>query len=214
MVGCWAIWERRNKAIFEDGEWRADWVVNRTRELMGEMMNEVEGRSLRGTGRYGVGIENRVDEVGEGGGRRQQWEKPMYGVLKVNVDAGLMRGKGVGWGVVCRNSYGQITCCTAIQEKEERSPKYAEAMAVFHGVQEARSMGARNIIIESDCLEVVENLKMGNEGRSDIHLVYLDIFSICSFFDSVVFSFTRRYFNMVAHSVAHYYPWSLGRRVW
>ncbi|XP_074300146.1 uncharacterized protein LOC141631362 [Silene latifolia] len=37
MTGCWAIWERRNKAIFEDGEWRADLVVIRVRDLVCEM---------------------------------------------------------------------------------------------------------------------------------------------------------------------------------
>ncbi|XP_074290515.1 uncharacterized protein LOC141617231 [Silene latifolia] len=37
MTGCWAIWERRNKAIFEDAELRADLVVQRVRELLWEM---------------------------------------------------------------------------------------------------------------------------------------------------------------------------------
>ncbi|XP_074271630.1 uncharacterized protein LOC141595562 [Silene latifolia] len=37
MTICWAIWERRNKALFDDGDWRVESVVTRVREVLWEM---------------------------------------------------------------------------------------------------------------------------------------------------------------------------------
>ncbi|XP_074267041.1 uncharacterized protein LOC141590340 [Silene latifolia] len=91
MTGCWAIWERRNKAIFEDGEWNAEMVVRRTRELLLEMM-ELEG--------------NAEGSLGEP--RDVGWKKPEVGLKKINVDAGIFDGIGVGWGAVCRDGDGRV----------------------------------------------------------------------------------------------------------
>ncbi|XP_074278523.1 uncharacterized protein LOC141602108 [Silene latifolia] len=78
MTGCWAIWERRNKAIFEDGDWRADLVVRRVRDLVCKMAGS---RSLTDDG-----VVCGVVDDGE------CWRRPESGVLKVNVDAAVIDG--------------------------------------------------------------------------------------------------------------------------
>ncbi|KAH9602070.1 hypothetical protein KSS87_007008 [Heliosperma pusillum] len=81
-------------------------------------------------------------------------------------------------------------------------PKEAEAMAVLVGLEEARSRGSRHVSIESDCLTVIMDLKNDMNGRSDIHLIYNDIYELYSHFDSCI----RRNYNNVAHELAHLSP--------
>ncbi|XP_074305401.1 uncharacterized protein LOC141640529 [Silene latifolia] len=208
MVGCWAIWERRNKAVFEDGEWRADWVVKRARDMLEEI--------------WGVGANTASRRPRVGGGKGgssklrvgEQWVRPPDGVHKVNVDAGFVKGEGVGWGAMCRSWSGTIEWAVKEQDKGDVEPKVAEALTIFHGLSAARRMGVKDLIVESDCLNVVEDLKKRRLGRGDIFLIYNDIFSLCSFFYSCSFVFASRNLNSVAHALVHFCPWSVGRRMW
>ncbi|XP_074293559.1 uncharacterized protein LOC141620638 [Silene latifolia] len=125
-----------------------------------------------------------------------------------------MEGVGVGLGAVCRNEEGSIEWAAAFQQVEERAVDIAEAEAVLFGLREARRMGRTKIIIESNCLSVINDLKKRKKGRSILFSVYEDIYKLCLFFDSVVFLHARRNCNRVAHFLAHSRPWSLGRRVW
>ncbi|XP_074266477.1 uncharacterized protein LOC141589750 [Silene latifolia] len=153
-------------------------------------------------------------------GRREEepssgasWARPSDGMWKINVDAGVKEGMGVGLGAVCRDGDGRVVwvvskssgiCCV----------KSAEAEAILLGLKEAQSVGMRSIIIESDCLNVVDDLKGRKKGRGDIFLIYDEIFSLVPFFDSVIFIYTRRVCNKLAHLVAHATPWTIGRRFW
>ncbi|XP_074293297.1 uncharacterized protein LOC141620280 [Silene latifolia] len=189
-------------------------VLRRIRELIAEMSGMDEVGTDRGGGRT-RGSESVAEGCTEGDSTAELgWEAPRAGVAKINVDAGLIAGLGVGWGLVCRNSQGSVEWCVASQTSVDMEPKFAEAMAILHGAQEARRAGIKHVIFESDCLSVVEDLRLKKHGRSDIHLVYLDILSTCLFFDSFSFSFVRRKLNAVAHSLTHLYPWFEGRRAW
>ncbi|XP_074267203.1 uncharacterized protein LOC141590513 [Silene latifolia] len=96
----------------------------------------------------------------------------------------------------------------------EAEAKMAEAEAILVGIKEARRTGCSRIIVEGDCLSVIEELRSRKRGRQDVFLVYDDIFLLCNSFESVVFSFVRRDYNRVAHALAHVNPWSLDRREW
>ncbi|XP_074267371.1 uncharacterized protein LOC141590703 [Silene latifolia] len=198
MVTCWVLWEKRDKVVFEEARWETERIVRRIRELVWEMESSEAGQ----------GVE---ESLGGGGGG---WRQPGTGEWKVNVDAGIMEGVGVGLGAVCRNEEGSIEWAAAFQQVEERVVDVAEAEAVLFGLREARRMGRTKIIIESDCLSVINDLKKRKKGRSILFSVYDDIYKLCVFFDSVVFLHARRNCNRVAHFLAHYRPWSLGRRVW
>ncbi|XP_074300491.1 uncharacterized protein LOC141631766 [Silene latifolia] len=199
MTGCWAIWERRNKAIFEDGEWRADLVVRRVRDLVCEM---AENWSLDERRIHGV-----VDD--DGG-----WKRPESEALKVNIDAAVIAEVGVGLGAVCRNDRGEVVWCAVEQGTVEMDPAEAEAAAILHGLKEARWMNNSRVILEGDCSNVIHDLQQQRKGRGSIYLIYNDIYAICNFFDSISFTWTRRNFNKVAHELAHLRPWSIGTRRW
>ncbi|XP_074304559.1 uncharacterized protein LOC141639297 [Silene latifolia] len=160
------------------------------------------------------------DEVGCGavktgtGHAKGGWEKPLVGTVKVNVDAGFVEGLGMGMGAVCWENSGKICWGVAVQREERYEVKVAEAEAVLTGLKEAHRTGYPRVIIESDNIGVVDDLKQRKQGRSDIHLVYEDIYLICNLFESVVFRYLRRYYNKVAHEIAHARPWVYDRRCW
>ncbi|XP_074300596.1 uncharacterized protein LOC141631880 [Silene latifolia] len=201
MTGCWAIWEKRNKGVFDNGEWRGEEVVRRMREIIWEMEGAIDN-----------GVVNR-ERVGVADGDRG-WVRPREGWVKVNVDAGVIEGVGTGLGVVCRNASGSMEWGVTIQEARVITPVLAEALAVLQGLKEAKHAGISSVVIENDCRGVVDDLKNRRSGRSEPFLIYKDILDICTCFESVSFDFVRRNFNMVAHGLDHAMPWVAGRRSW
>ncbi|XP_074271422.1 uncharacterized protein LOC141595356 [Silene latifolia] len=100
MVGCWAIWEHRNKVIFDEARIDPDGVVRRVWDVIDEGgANEVHTpvrRRRRGRGEGGD------SDSGEG------WTVAEDGYVKINVDAGVKEGEGVGTGVACRDGRGEV----------------------------------------------------------------------------------------------------------
>ncbi|XP_074310063.1 uncharacterized protein LOC141644537 [Silene latifolia] len=139
MVGCWALWERRNKFIFEGVRGELNGVNTRVRGLLGEMRadDKRELYSCAGNGsKAKTGDWRGVEEQGEDGNKRgeeQGWAKPREGVVKVNIDAGFMEGMGMGFGVVCRDEHGVVTRVVAVQMEGTWDVKMAEAHAVLVG---------------------------------------------------------------------------------
>ncbi|XP_074266093.1 uncharacterized protein LOC141588556 [Silene latifolia] len=198
MTGLWAIWEARNKVVFDGKQWSVDAVLRRVRELVEEMREEGAGRRE---------VEEEV-VIGRG------WRKPMQGWNKVNVDAGKMEGLGMGLGAVCRDEEEGVLWAATRQEMVDREPQLLEAEAVLMGLSEARRRGMLRVEVESDCLGVVQDLKNRVRGRSDLFLIYDEILVLCSSFIQVEFSFVKRNCNRVAHALAHVVSWSVGTRVW
>ncbi|XP_074307188.1 uncharacterized protein LOC141642309 [Silene latifolia] len=116
--------------------------------------------------------------------------------------------------MVCRDAEGGVLWGVAVHQREAREPQVLEAEAVLLGLAEARRHGVTKVEIESDCLNVIRDLKSRSTDRSDIFQIYDDIHDLCSYFESVKLLFVRRKFNSVAHELAHVRPWQLGRRIW
>ncbi|XP_074297124.1 uncharacterized protein LOC141627806 [Silene latifolia] len=202
MTTCWVIWEQRSKMVFDGRGWSCEAIVRRVMDISWEMQCCQEDKA-------GAARERGVCGRSFGG-----WVRPGAGVWKINVDAGVKKGLGVGMGAVCRDEQGGVAWAVAVQEEGGRDVAMTEAEALYLGLKEARRLGLRNIIIESDCLIVVTDLQKNKKGRSDICLIYDDIFRISLFFESVVFTYTSRLSNSLAHKVAHAVPWSIGRQFW
>ncbi|XP_074274038.1 uncharacterized protein LOC141597472 [Silene latifolia] len=158
------------------------------------------------------GLRGRTGPELAAGARGGRWEKPGDGVSKVNTDAGVMEGVGVGLGAVSRNSEGVVEWACVMQR--EVCTEVAMAEAVLLGLKEARRMGTRRVIVESDSLEVVEDLTKKRCGRSELFVLYNEIRQLCLSFDFVVFKHVSRNLNLLAHFVAHARPWVIGRRFW
>ncbi|XP_074290704.1 uncharacterized protein LOC141617410 [Silene latifolia] len=197
-------WEHRNKVIFENEVMDPARIVQRTRDILAELVTfGVEGQSK--VGRRGV---DRRERENDG------WRPAMGGVVKINVDAGVKEGEGVCTGVVCRDDLGAVLWGLTVAREADWDPRYAEAMAVYDGLEEAKRRGIREVVVESDCLQVVDALKERCSGRSLFSLLVDDILLLCSSFQSVVWSHTSRINNSVAHALAHVVPRTIGKTVW
>ncbi|XP_074314099.1 uncharacterized protein LOC141649305 [Silene latifolia] len=202
MVGCWAVWERRNKWVFEDEHRGIGEVVRRTVD----MCKEIE----EGENGGGKGLTAEGDKEGRGKG----WTKPGGGVAKINVDAFVKEGVGTGLGAVCRDVRGEVNWLVVDQRRWDMEPKEAEAEALLLGVKEAARRSIRDIIMKSDCQVLIKALRTREHGRSDYYLILDDILFACNSFNSVQWSFVGRESNKVAHEIARLAPWTVGKREW
>ncbi|XP_074315569.1 uncharacterized protein LOC141651770 [Silene latifolia] len=124
MVGCWAMWEHRNKVVFESITPEPLRVVQRTRDVV----EEIEGAE------WGTSIQENVRERRsvEGSGN-EGWQVPQSGFVKINVDAGVKQGEGVGSGAVCRDENGGVLWGLSWKRQQSWELHVAEAMAVYDG---------------------------------------------------------------------------------
>ncbi|XP_074317965.1 uncharacterized protein LOC141654747 [Silene latifolia] len=204
MVGCWAIWEHRNKVAFDGAMIEPDRIVRRVRDIISEMETGGEG---------GFGYSNkrkaRTEERENDG-----WKPASNGYVKINVDAGVKEGEGVSAGVVCRDTRGEVLWGLTVVRSSEWEPRFTEAVAVYDGLQEAQIRGHQAVVVESDCLQVIEALQAHRNGRSLFLLLIEDILSLSNSFHSVIWSHTSRINNSVAHALAHVFPRIVGKTVW
>lgn len=124
------------------------------------------------------------------------------------------RGWVRAWGVIVRDKHGSAKLGATWQGVEVFEPKVAEARAVLLGLQLAREYGYVDVMVESDCLTLVNAIQKNEEGWSQFHLIVDDIIHVSKVFSNISFSFVSRECNKTAHELAHYLPWVEGRRVW
>lgn len=74
------------------------------------------------------------------------------------------------------------------------------------GVQMAELQGWDNIILETNCLRLVNTLNNGDFSVQDTGFVLQDIKEHCSHFTSYCWVFTRRANNVFAHELAAFNP--------
>ncbi|XP_074302877.1 uncharacterized protein LOC141637209 [Silene latifolia] len=204
MIGCWAIWEHRNKVAFDGALVEPDRITSRVRDIILELENGEEGERGRSRRRG-----RRAEESGNDG-----WKPARNGYVKVNVDAGVKEGDGVSTGVVCRDMRGEVLWGVTMVRNSEWDPRFAEAVAVYDGLLEAQVRGHQEVVVEGDCLQVIEALQARRNGRSLFLLLIEDILSLSNSFVSVLWSHTSRVNNSVAHALAHIFPRVVGKTVW
>ncbi|XP_074291398.1 uncharacterized protein LOC141618187 [Silene latifolia] len=201
MVGCWAIWEHRNKVIFDNVEVEPGVVASRVRDVVREGVGEGGGTAVRRRRRG-------KDEEAEG------WRVAKEGYVKINVDAGIKEGEGVDTGIVCRGDRGEVLWGVSIARTQVWEPHIAEAIAVLDGLEKAARRGIQKLEVESDCLQVIKAIRKRSDGRSIFALIIDDIVSFSYNFLSVCWLHVSRVNNCVAHALAHCIPRTIGRVVW
>ncbi|XP_074314331.1 uncharacterized protein LOC141649543 [Silene latifolia] len=181
-----------------------DRVVQRVRDIL----QEESGNVGYGEGR---GRKRAKDTSGE---EHEGWRPAAEGYIKINVDAGIKEEEGVSTGAVCRDVRGRVLWGLTVERDVVWDPRFAEAAAVLDGLQEARARGFQRVMLESDCLQVIDALREKRNGRSSFSLLIADILHLCNSFSSVIWSHTSRINNMVAHALAHVFPRVAGKTIW
>ena len=108
------------------------------------------------------------------------WCKPFVGCLKLNTDASLKPDGGrVGLGFILRNHEGSVLLAGHDFRASCLDVRSAEAWAILVGLRAVLEKNFLPVVVESDALSVVLSLKSGDKLRSDIGIIFDEIFSLC-----------------------------------
>lgn len=89
-----------------------------------------------------------------------------------------------------------------------------EARACLFGIQAVGEAGYDNLIIEGDCLQLIQKLRSSQPLDNFVGLLVQDIQAYARRFSFLSWSYVKRGGNKVAHDMAHMQPFSLIRRLW
>ncbi|KAK6122303.1 hypothetical protein DH2020_043923 [Rehmannia glutinosa] len=133
-----------------------------------------------------------------------RWTKPIMGCIKLNTDASIIPGTGMGIGAVLRDSEGHIVTSLTRFYPEEMAIEVAEAIACREGVYLARNLGIQNLIAEMDSLIIFNKIREHSTDLSYVGNVVADILDVSSSFVCFEPSYVRRCGNSVAHLLARH----------
>lgn len=137
---------------------------------------------------------------------QERWTPPPEGFLKINCDGAFLPELKVGaWGFVIRDHTGDSIAAGAGKLYKAFQAMHAETVGCLEALKAARDLGIGNIILETDCLNLVKALKSTSfdlcvEGwlfKELRHLMFSDFIS-CSV------KHCNRICNTGAHSIAHF----------
>jgi hypothetical protein len=103
---------------------------------------------------------------------RQGWQKPTEEFVKVDIDASFDEGTGSGSaGVIIRDwMWGAIAASHTFLPYLVDAPM-AEAFALKEGLLLAQHVGCNRLIVQSNCMEVVETMANGGFSANSVSAV-------------------------------------------
>lgn len=137
---------------------------------------------------------------------RPGWCAPARGRVKVNVDATLFPGGGVGLGIVIRSDGGQILAVGVRKLMANWDTRLGEAMAARFGLCMAAGLNYKAVKLEGDALEVIKAIQTKQFGRTPTGLILEDTSVISMQFDDFTISHVCRAGNSAAHLAARLMP--------
>ncbi|KAK1374191.1 hypothetical protein POM88_030384 [Heracleum sosnowskyi] len=154
------------------------------------------------------------DETGIMCDRVASWKKldaktKQKGLVKLNADASLSEDGWVGLGIVARNNEGGVIFAATRRVRAHWTPEVAEAKALVLAANLGKRYKLKDVILESDCLLIINRLSKGAIFLADLDSVLGDIFALCRCFNSVSWSHVRR----VARHLAKLFPFGI-EQVW
>ncbi|XP_010666976.2 uncharacterized protein LOC104884079 [Beta vulgaris subsp. vulgaris] len=196
LMSC--IWGERNNKVFNNKITPNSVLLRRVDRLVEEY------------GKYAVNIYRRQGVVTQS---LRYWNPPSPGCWKINVDASLATEGWVGLGIIARDHLGGVRFATTRRTRAFWSPEIAEAKAIEMGVRLGKRFGLVNVVIESDCLTVINRLQKTSFYLSDLDNVLSNIFSMSSNFHSLGWSHVKRDGNFVSHHLAKLVPFGV-EQIW
>ncbi|XP_056692024.1 uncharacterized protein [Spinacia oleracea] len=107
-----------------------------------------------------------------------------------------------GMGMVVRDSVEDVVMSAGNNVKIPATTHTTEAIAALFGLQYAYVIGFRNIIMETDCLALVNILLEKTKDNIEAHMNVNDALLLSRKFDACCFNFAKCSCNKMAHSFA------------
>ena len=184
----WEIWKTRNEFVFENKKPYPLVVLNRANVFVSEFLaadSNVE---------YNKAYSEKITEA-------NRWRPPPFGKLKCNVDAAFNDNRKLGAvSAIIRDCYGRLITGKAFKIHTSSSLA-AEALAIREGLILAKSCFCEDVLIESDCLRIIEACRK-QCLIPEVATIIADIGRLKTSFVSCGLLWTRRDVNLAAHEVA------------
>ncbi|XP_030945884.1 uncharacterized protein LOC115970385 [Quercus lobata] len=137
--------------------------------------------------------------------QQSTWAPPQGLVYKLNVDGAIFSDlKAMGFGAIIRDEKGAVVAALSRKFHASLGAAEAEAKAAEMGLQFAKDIGVRDIILEGDSLNVYRALQGLSTPPPSVDAVILGVQTACSEFRYVEFSHIRHEGNRPAHLLAKY----------
>jgi ribonuclease HI len=133
--------------------------------------------------------------------KQLRWTKPPRNNYKVNIDASYFPNGRGAVAVIIRNHLGEVISGGAWPKRNLMDAKVAEAEALRHGLLLTENLGCSPVIVESDCLELVEACN-GADLWGPYTPILIDCFQIGQRLGMLKIQHCPREGNMVAHKLA------------
>jgi hypothetical protein len=181
----WAIWHNRNSTVWDEVSKSASDIVPVTMGWWEEFLS--------------VHTSSHVPQQP----RMHKWKPPPLGLVKLNVDASfnLISG-GAGLGGVFRDSQGTVLGAFTAFHASVSSATHGELLALLVGVQEACKRHMVPLLVESDCLSIVQALQSAVLDFSELGFLLEDLRQMLSVASAASLSHIYRSANAVAHLLA------------
>ena len=132
------------------------------------------------------------------------WRPPNLGWIKINTDGSVAleaRRGGVG-GVARSHSTFRAAWCKPYQGITD--PLISETLAIRDGVIFAKLRGYEKVVMESDCLEVVNLWNSRHDDRTIVAPILVEIVELSTSFKSFCIQYISRTANYPAHLCARH----------
>ena len=132
-----------------------------------------------------------------------RWVPPKVDFYKVNYDAAIFESLGyAGLGVVIRDCTDNVIAELSQKIGLPHSVETAEALAAFRAVVFAKELSIFKVVVEGDCLKVVQALKAKERCNTLYGTVIEDAHSQGVSLQACQFQHVRREGNKLAHALA------------
>uniref|UniRef100_A0A803NKG4 Reverse transcriptase domain-containing protein n=1 Tax=Cannabis sativa TaxID=3483 RepID=A0A803NKG4_CANSA len=136
----------------------------------------------------------------------EYWTKPELPYIKVNVDGAIFSEESrFSFGMVARDSNDFVleavqTCCSG-----SWGPLMVEALGLKEALSWIKRKGWHHVIVETDCLTLINDIKNAKSLVSPYGLVLKDCISLLTSLISIECYFVKRSANRLAHAFARAY---------
>ena len=168
---------------------------------------KVHGESVQRPARSGLSIVSLTKNYKMAAGMvtktHQGWRKAPEDFLMVNIDASYDEDRGSGsTGVIIRDCSGGMIAAANRHISHVVDAPMAEAFALKDGLMQAQHIGGNRIIIQSDCMEVIEIMSNGGFTANSAAAIYDECNIVWSGFQKISIEHVSRDANQVAHALA------------
>jgi ribonuclease HI len=138
-----------------------------------------------------------------GEGKKVRWRPPEAAWQKLNADgAWTAEGNAGGGGVIVRDHNGRALACACYFFPSAMDPEAAELLACRRALMLAKDMNVDRVLLEMDCMGVVNKLRDKGLDRSAQGPLVEEIKKLMKGFMMASVTHVHRSGNEVAHSLA------------